>query len=188
MKKVFLIHGWGGYPEEGWFPWLKASLEKEGFEVLVPEMPDTNNPQIDKWIDCLQKIVGSFDQDVYFVGHSIGCQAILRFLEISENEKSGGVIMVAPWIKLFELETAEENKIAARWEKSPIDFEKVKNKAERFFAIFSDNDPCVPLEGNIETFREKLGAEIIIEKNKRHFAGDDGICELPVVLDIIRKL
>ena len=22
-KRVFIIHGWGGYPEEGCFPWLK---------------------------------------------------------------------------------------------------------------------------------------------------------------------
>ena len=29
MKRVFIIHGWDGYPEEGWFPWLKEELEKE---------------------------------------------------------------------------------------------------------------------------------------------------------------
>jgi hypothetical protein len=27
-KRVFIIHGWEGYPEEGWFPWLKKELEK----------------------------------------------------------------------------------------------------------------------------------------------------------------
>jgi esterase/lipase len=36
MKKVFIIHGWDGYPEEGWFPWLKKELEKKGFSVFVP--------------------------------------------------------------------------------------------------------------------------------------------------------
>ena len=30
MKKVFIIHGWEGYPEEGWFPWLKKELESRG--------------------------------------------------------------------------------------------------------------------------------------------------------------
>ena len=36
MKRVFIIHGWGGYPEEGWLPWLKKELEKNGFKVFVP--------------------------------------------------------------------------------------------------------------------------------------------------------
>lgn len=31
-KRVFLIHGWEGYPEEGWRPWLKKKL---GAEAIV---------------------------------------------------------------------------------------------------------------------------------------------------------
>jgi len=31
QKRVFIIHGWDGYPEEGWFPWLKKKL-KEKFD------------------------------------------------------------------------------------------------------------------------------------------------------------
>lgn len=188
MKKVFLIHGWGGHVEEGWFPWLKASLEKEGLEVSVPVMPDTNNPKIDEWVDCLRETVGDFDQDTYFVGHSIGCQAILRFLEKAVQGKCGGVIMVAPWVELFELETEEEDEIASRWDKSSMDAEKIKKKADKIFAIFSDNDPCVPLEANRRYFENEFGAEVIIEKGKRHFSGDDDINELPVVLCVIRNL
>jgi len=30
MKRVFIIHGWGGNPEEGWLPWLKKELEAKG--------------------------------------------------------------------------------------------------------------------------------------------------------------
>jgi len=33
-KRVFLIHGWEGSPEEGWRPWLKKELEKRGFKVI----------------------------------------------------------------------------------------------------------------------------------------------------------
>ena len=29
MKRAFIIHGWDGYPAEGWFPWLKRELEKK---------------------------------------------------------------------------------------------------------------------------------------------------------------
>ena len=38
-RRGFLIHGWEGYPEEGWRPWLKNELEKRGFTVSVPASP-----------------------------------------------------------------------------------------------------------------------------------------------------
>jgi len=38
MKKAVLIHGWEGYPEEGWRPWLKEKLEANGFQVFVPAL------------------------------------------------------------------------------------------------------------------------------------------------------
>ncbi len=46
MKRVFIVHGWDGYPTEGWFPWLKAELEKRGFTVAVPAMPHPERPTV----------------------------------------------------------------------------------------------------------------------------------------------
>src|SRR4030042_1201767 len=44
FPRVFIIHGWGGNPEEAWMPWLKKQLEISGIEVHVLAMPDTANP------------------------------------------------------------------------------------------------------------------------------------------------
>ncbi|MBI2582787.1 alpha/beta hydrolase, partial [Candidatus Azambacteria bacterium] len=66
--RVFIIHGWEGYPEEGWFPWLKRELESRGFEVRVPAMPDTAKPKIEAWISYLAELVGKPDENTYFVG------------------------------------------------------------------------------------------------------------------------
>lgn len=70
-KRLFIIHGWEGYPEEGWFPWLKQELEKEGFSVTVPAMPNPKKPNIESWISHLIKVVSKPDENTYFVGHSI---------------------------------------------------------------------------------------------------------------------
>lgn len=64
-KRVFLIHGWEGYPEEGWRPWLKKELEGRGFEVFVPAMPDTKNPHLDKWLPHLADLVGKPSENDY---------------------------------------------------------------------------------------------------------------------------
>ncbi len=51
-----------------------------------------------------------------------------------------------------------------------------------FVAIFSADDPMVSISEK-EVFEEKLGAKIVVELDKGHFSGGDGINELPVVLD-----
>ena len=115
-KRVFIIHGWGGNPEEGWFPWLKEELINHGFEVYIPSMPDTNNPTIKNWVGNLKNIIKSPDKNTYFVGHSIGCQTILRYLEnLNDNIKVGKVILVAPWFRLKMYESKEEVRIAKPW-------------------------------------------------------------------------
>ncbi|MBS3118742.1 serine hydrolase family protein [Candidatus Woesearchaeota archaeon] len=182
VKRVFIIHGWEGYPEEGWFPWLKKELENRNFQVFVPAMPETGHPRIETWVPHLAKLVGKLDKETYFVGHSIGCQTILRYLQTIKTSV-GGAIFVAGWVSLtlIATRTKEEQAIAKPWFETPIDFVKIKKTSSHFTAIFSDDDPYVPLE-NIATYREKLDAKIIIEKGKGHFSGEDNITKLPLVL------
>ena len=163
MKRVFIIHGWGGYSEEGWFPWLKKELEKQNFLVKVPSMPDSNEPRIETWVTHLKEVVGNPDEETFLIGHSIGCQTILRYLEsLNPKEKIGGAIFIAGWFNLVLYESDEERRIAKPWIESKIDFE---------------ND-------NALIFGEKLGIKNIkLEENKGHFSGSDGVTELPVVLN-----
>lgn len=189
MKRVFIIHGWDGYPEEGWFPWLKEELEKRGFEVIVPAMPEPEEPKIEIWVPFLTKLIGTPDQNTFFVGHSIGCQAIIRYLEtLPENTKIGGAVFVAGWYDLRNLETKKEERIAGPWVNTPRNDEKInKIMNGEVVAIFSDNDPWV-IHENQNSWRKKVGAEIIVEHNKGHFSGSDGIKELPSLLDAVLKI
>ena len=71
------------------------------------------------------------------------------------------------------------------WLMAPVDFKKVYSCIEKSIAIFSDNDPWVPLS-NVTDFENKLHSEIIIEHNKRHFSGSrDGAFTLALVLEKI---
>jgi len=183
-KKVFIIHGWDGYPGEGWFPWLKRELETNGFEVSVPQMPQASEPRINSWIPELQKIINHPDEQTYFVGHSMGCQAIARYLEsLPDNIKIGGVIFVAGFFKrLTNLEDDDiVHSVYKEWLETPIDLKKIKRHINKSVAIFSDNDPFVPMD-NREEFENLLCSKIIIEHNKGHFSGSDGAAELPIVL------
>lgn len=189
-KRVLIVHGWSGHPEEGWRPWLKRELEKRGFEVHIPQLPETEKPRINKWIPALEKAVGIADEQTYFVGHSMGVQTIARYLEsLPSKVEVGGAVFVAGFFKrLTGLEDDPDVQETDRhWLNTQLDFEKVKSHLPKSIAIFSDNDPYVPLD-NQDDFRDKLGSKIIIEHQMNHFSGDEGIVELPIALESVLNL
>ncbi len=185
-KRVFIVHGWGGSPQEGWFPWLKAKLEQKGFEVHVPALPHPDEPTIADWVAALAQAVGTPDADTYFVGHSIGCQTILRYLA-GVTAPVGGVVCVAGFFQLDNL-ADEDHRIARPWLDTPVDLPAIRRNCPRVTAIFSDDDPDVTLESSREAFSEKLGAHIIVEHAKGHFSGGDGVTELPSALQAVVEM
>lgn len=150
-------------------------------------MPNSNEPRVEAWVPHLARQVEAPNKDTYFVGHSIGCLTILRYLE-TINAAIGGAVFVAGWFSLTPeaTPTAAEREIARQWLEQPIDFAKVRRTTNNFTALFSDDDPDVPIE-NAQLFRNRVGAEIIIEPGKGHFSEDDGVRELPATRDAIMK-
>lgn len=190
MKRVFIIHGWEGNPNNAWFPWLRKELETRGFEVQAPAMPNPDEPDKDSWVAYLSQMVGIPDSDTYLIGHSIGCKAIMRYLEsLPDNNQIGGVIFVASWLILTHMEdrTDDEKRVVTAWSNPPYDFPKIKKIGNKFVAIFSDDDPEVPLE-NTKVFEKEFGAKIIVESGKGHFSDDAEVFELPVVLEELLKM
>jgi predicted alpha/beta hydrolase family esterase len=170
QKRVFIIHGWDGYPEEGIFPWLK--------------------PEIKTWVAFLAKQVGVPNENTFFFGHSIGAQTILRYLEsLPENMKVGGAVFLAGWTNLTNeaYETEEDHQIAKPWLETPLDWKKIKTHTNKFVGIFSEDDPLVPFSEST-IFANNLGAKIIIEQNKEHFSGNGGIKELLSALESVLEI
>ena len=185
MKTAYLIHGWGG--NSSYFDELKKQLEKKKIRVYALDMPDTDNPKIEAWVGLLEKNAKNIDKDTYFVGHSIGCQTIMRFLErLPIDKEIAGAVFIAGWINLKGLDSYEKL-IAKPWLETPINCDKAKRRVKKIVAIFSDNDNTMPLE-NKDFFKDRLGAKVFIEHQKGHFRGDDGITELPSALEALLKM
>jgi predicted alpha/beta hydrolase family esterase len=189
MKRVVIVHRWSGGPDDDWRPWLKRELEKLGYEVVVPTMPDTEVPVIEKWVSHLKKVIGMPDPDTCFVGHSIGCQAIMRYLDSYQfrpSEKVGGAIFVAGWFDLKNLEDVEVAQIAKPWIEIPIDIKKIRSVLKKSTLIISDNDPFDCHEYNKEKF-EQLGSRIVTLHNAGHITKDSGFVELHEALLEFKK-
>ncbi len=185
--RIFLIHGWDGSPAEPMHIWLKDNLTKLGFDFFAPDMPRPSNPKVQAWVREINEVVIGPNEQTYFIGHSMGCQAILRYLESQPDKiKVGGVFMIAPWMFLDDDAIAEEGKHAVavqeEWEATAVEWENVKDKTKEFVCQFSDNDPFVPIE-NENIFVEHLDADIIVEENKGHFTEADGVTENQTVVE-----
>lgn len=183
-RKVYLIHGWGGKGSGGWFDWLKGKLSKEGFDVRSFDMPNTLEPKIEEWVEYLQEKINSeeIDEGTYFIGHSIGCQAIMRFLEkLHKHQKIGGCIFVAGWFDLKGLGEGELE-VAHPWINNAIDFSRVNDHCDNFLALFSEDDPLVDIE-EAKKFEKNLGAKTIIKKDMRHF---NEVLEIPEILNFVK--
>lgn len=187
MKRVFIIHRWSGGPNDDWRPWLSEQLRLKGYEVFVPEMPETTHPQIEKWVNKISEVVGIPDADTYFVGHSIGCQAIMRYLQTLPDEiKITKAVFVAGWFNLTGLEEEGQEivDIAKPWLETQVEYEKIKNVCQSVEVFISSNEPFGCIEENKKIFEEGIGAHVTILPNKGHFTEDDGITELPEILEL----
>ena len=185
-KRAVIVHCWEGYPEYCWYPQTKKELEAAGFEVFVPAMPETDNSKLSLWFPKLQEVIGSPNENLYLIGHSIGCATILRYLEsLEELKRIGGVVLVAGYTDKIGFEEIKS------FFMTPFDFKKIKSKSDHFVAIHSDDDPYVDLKYG-EIFKETLGAEIIIKPNMKHFSGpienEESCLSLPEVTQSILKM
>jgi uncharacterized protein len=187
MKKRFIVvHRWSGGPQDDWRPWLAEKLIEAGHEVILPSMPDTEEPVIGKWVGHLRSVVENPDENTYFVGHSIGCQAIMRYLE-TIDVMVGGAYFVAPWFNLANLEDDDVARIAKPWLETPVDFEAIKMVCSSITSFLSTNEPFGFVEDNKKILEENLSATVYILENRGHFIENDGITEFPELLEQIVK-
>lgn len=175
QKRVFLVHGWDGRPDNNWFPWLSLELRARGFAVESLAMPHAAHPALSEWLEALAGAVKRPDRKTFFVGHSLGCITIVRYLaSLPEGAKVGGCVFVAGF--LGDLGIPEISEFIT----APLDVSSARARSRHFVTVFSDNDPAVPLERSLE-FQTALGAKAVIEKRKGHFDDTDGVTALPPV-------
>ncbi len=186
MKRAVFIHGWYGHPTDGWWPWLKTSLEERGFNVLSPQLPHEDKPQAKEWVEAIRRIVGTPDNELLLIGHSLGCITILKYLStLKDGEQIKGSVLVAGFTEDLNFDGYDGS--LANFFEEPIDWNKVCRHCPSSWVISSDNDPTVSKE-NHDRLLKLLGAQGIWEHGKLHMTGDDGIFELPSTLEVVNSL
>lgn len=172
---VILVHGWDGGPTKNWFPWLSESLRDVGYFVLNMSMPNPAKPNRQIWVKHLQDHT-IVDSNTIIVAYSIGCMAVLRFLEKSSSSPKA-LILIAPFA-----ENEKKYKTVRSFFYGKLNWKKI-GKCPNIYTLHSDNDPFVSLWQRL-VFKDEVNATNIVQKDQGHFDGD----KIPKVLDIIKGL
>ena len=182
--KLCIVPRWGGTLESDYYPWLQARPEVRARfdQVLGPNIDDPGTPTIDAWMASLTRAVAPETlADTYFLGHSVGCQAVLRFLAAGPaGARAAGVLCVAGWW------TVDEPWDTIRpWIDTPFEIERARAACGRVITLISDNDPfTADWRTNQQLWEERLGAEVRVIPGAKHFNGS----EEPAVLDAVCAL
>lgn len=180
MKNAIILHGTGTKKDEFWFPYLKNELEKIGYEVWLPQLPNDEHPNLKEWIPFILS-GGTFTEETVLIGHSAGAQVILSVLE-NINVKVKKVILVSGYAKALRKDLeSEKNKEDFNWD-------AIKAKAEEFIFINSDNDPwdCNDRQGKI--MADNLGGRLII-RHDGHMGSttyNQPYTEFPLLVELVK--
>jgi len=187
MKTALILHSAGTNSQGNWFPWLKNELEKKGYKVWSPDLPNSDEPKQEDW----QKTIflnndWKFNEDSVIVGHSVGATLILRILErLPEGKRVCKAILVAGVVELGTKPEFFQYKRSLV--EKPFDWKKIKKSAKEFYFICSDNDPyqCGADQGEI--MQRHLGGKLIIKPGEAHFNLEKGeqYKKFPFLLELL---
>ncbi|MFH1620828.1 MAG: alpha/beta fold hydrolase [Patescibacteria group bacterium] len=177
--KVIMVHGYLGFPQNCWFPWLQKELKKKKISSMALTMPDPAFPDRYAWQETLGKAIKDPAHTI-LVGHSLGTATILHYLQEYNGPPFAHVILAAGFGRDFMFFAKVKH-----WFNEPLDFAEIKKKSKKWTSIHSTNDPLVPFKEG-KWLSKKIGSDFIVE-NKGHLTKREGACELPSVLKAIES-
>lgn len=175
-----------GTPEDNWFPWLKAELEKQGKKCTVPQFPFGELQNYDSWKAELDKYLekGEINENTIFVAHSIAPIFIIKYiLEKQINvfgivSVSGANHIVTPY--------GEYNKLNRSFFVDG-DIGQI-NKYVRFvYCLYSDDDPYIPFDA-LDKFAKDVLAEKCVIKSGGHLNSESGYLRFDKLLEVIKQI
>lgn len=147
MKKVLLIHGFEASRKSNWLPWLEKQLDQFGYETINETFPHPEHPDFDEIMAFYRDLTRDFTDEDSMVGHSLGGFIALKLAEELELDR---LYVVAPAVG----EQLDFDGYRKMWPGADVDaLQQViergvdfgKIRARRKVAVFSDNDPYIPV-------------------------------------------
>ncbi len=189
MKNVLILHGAANNSTGNWFPWLKKELEKKGYKVWVPDLPDSEKPKSTTWLHHIfSNQDWEFNDESVIVGHSAGATFILRLLEkLPTGVKIHKAILVSGPV---ELGTKKEYfQYKKDLVKPPFRWKRIRESCDKFYFVYSDNDQyeCGIEQGRL--LHKHLGGKLVLRPGEKHFNLESGsqYKKFPLIIKLVER-
>ena len=167
-SRFLLLHGRGSSSKGEYHQWLKAELEKRGYEVEVVDLPHPEEPSDKEQADYVEQHC-TLDERTVIVGHSFGGVVALRLLE--RGHKLRRVVLVSTPFSGKFLDGKVRKSVTAALKKG-FDFDTIKKNAKTFMIVPDGKDPVVPAT-DADAYVKALEAMFMTGKaNEPHFCGE----------------
>jgi predicted alpha/beta hydrolase family esterase len=172
VDRILIVPRWAGSPTSDCYPWLIEALQARfgrGLEARALAMPEPETPRIATWPQAIVAAAGT-DRGVLrrtlLVGHSVGCQAVLRALAtIPEDITVFGALLVAAW---FQVDRPWETILP--WIHEDFDLGRARARTPWLDVLVSDDDPFTADFGRTAAdFRARAAADVVIVPGAKHF-------------------
>jgi predicted alpha/beta hydrolase family esterase len=177
MKRVLILHGWGGSDFPHWQSWLASEIAKDYGCVSFLRFSNNDFPNKNEWLVELAKELKSFKPDIV-ICHSL---ANILWFHLCGELKIAGVkklFLVAPPSLKCNIEEL----------KSFFPCEIPANLyAKETLLVASTNDPYMSLD-EATLLAQSLGVEMLILQNAGHINTDGGYGEWPWMLEEIKNI
>src|SRR3989338_1153095 len=167
IKRFIILHCKDDGPADNYYPWMKSELEKRGYEVQMPTLPNTAAPNDEEQTDFAQKNC-TFDEHTAVVGHSFGGIVALRLLE--RGVKFQRLTLIATPLADDFLDGKKRPTVSSALSKG-FKSDIIRKNVKGIVLLADTTDPVVPVSG-MEKMAQLLQGFLIRGKGEKgHFMG-----------------
>jgi predicted alpha/beta hydrolase family esterase len=182
--KVMIIHGSFGNPNEKWFPWLREQLEARDTTVFVPQFPSPPQQDLASWREAFAAYTELMDEDIIFVGHSLGPAFILSLLERAQRPIHA-CVFASGFVELLGNEKFDA--VNRTFVEKTFDWKKIKENCGKFIILHGEDDPYVPLTA-AQYLAKNVDTEVIVIPNGGHLNASAGFSAFPQLMKEMEKI
>lgn len=176
MKNYIILHGSFGSKDGNWFPWLKDKIEKNNYEVEVPQMPiGVGNQNYENWSKTLDQL--NINDNTTIIAHSIAPVFVCKYL-INNKINVKKLIFVCGFNNYLGI---DQDFDAVNKPMFINNLEDVKKYCQNIICIYSDNDPYVEFDVE-KSFADSISNEQHIIKNGGHINAESGYTSFEEIL------
>jgi len=176
MKKVLIVHGWGGSDAPHWQAWLAGEVAKDYGMVAFPLLDNPHFPSKNRWMKQVKALLKDMNPDVV-VCHSLGCTLWLHLCNEGEIAPVERLLLVAPPRLACEIEIL----------KTFFPIEPPENLfANEAMMVTSDNDPYMSQE-EAQVVQKSLGVEMKVLEKAGHINDASGYGEWQWVKEWVKQ-